>query len=64
MMLLKFPDLESIFKQLDVEKEVMYTKIVIKLPRSRGDSGALYLQSAIAGVMTSLELICVRLCPW
>ena len=34
----------------------MYTDIVIKLPRSRGDSGALYLQSAIAGVMIGLEL--------
>ena len=30
------------------------TKIVIKLPRSRGDSGALYLQSAPAGVMPCL----------
>ena len=39
----------------------MYTDIVIKLPRSRGDSGALYLQSAIAGVMTSLGLILARL---
>ena len=26
-------------------------KFVIKFPRSRGDSGALYLQSATAGVM-------------
>ena len=35
----------------------MYTRIVIKFPRSRGDSGALYLQSATAGVMTGLELL-------
>ena len=39
----------------------MYTYIVtnwefIKFLRSRGDSGALYLQSATAGVMVSLEL--------
>ena len=34
----------------------MYTDVVIKLPRSRGDSGALYLQSATAGVMTGPEL--------
>ena len=26
-------------------------KFVIKFPRSRGDSGALYLQSALAGVI-------------
>ena len=35
----------------------MYTLRVIKFPCSRGVSGALYLQSAIAGVMTGLELI-------
>ena len=35
----------------------MYTCIVIKFPRSRGDSGALYLQSATAGVMADLELV-------
>ena len=28
------------------------TGTVIKFPRSRGDSGALYLQSALAGVMS------------
>ena len=39
----------------------MYTDIVIKLPRSRGDSGALYLQSAIAGVMAGPGLISVGL---
>ena len=39
----------------------MYTDVVIKLPRSRGDSGALYLQSAIAGVMAGLELFLARL---
>ena len=35
----------------------MYTSIVTKLPRSRGVSGALYLQSATAGVMAGLELV-------
>ena len=38
----------------------MYTDIVIKFPCSRGDSGALYLQSAIAGVMADLESLHVE----
>ena len=33
----------------------------ITFPRSRGDSGALYLQSAIAGVMTGLESFLAKL---
>ena len=40
---------------------IMYTLRVIKFPCSRGVSGALYLQSAIAGVMTGLELFFARL---
>ena len=41
---------------LDYIYNIMYTDVVIKFPRSRGVSGALYLQSAIAGVMAGLEL--------
>ena len=41
---------------LDYNYNIMYTDVVIKFPRSRGVSGALYLQSAIAGVMADLEL--------
>ena len=36
-------------------------KIVIKFPCSRGDSGALYLQSALAGVMLCLGYATVEL---
>ena len=36
-------------------------KYVIKLPCSRGDSGALYLQSATAGVMPNRGRIAVGL---
>ena len=44
---------------LDKPRFSMYTKqaitkLVIKFPCSRGDSGALYLQSAPAGVMSHL----------
>ena len=39
----------------------MYTNIVIKFPRSRGVSGALYLQSAIAGVLVGLGSFLVGL---
>ena len=41
---------------LDWLNYIMYTNIVIKFPRSRGVSGALNLQSAIAGVLISLGL--------
>ena len=36
-------------------------KFVIKFPRSRGDSGALYLQSATAGVMFCRGYFLVKL---
>ncbi len=35
--------------------------LFIRLPRSRGDSGALYLQSATAGVMAVLGYVSVEL---
>ena len=35
-------------------------KYDIKFPRSRGDSGALYLQSATAGVMVNLGVFFVE----
>ncbi len=34
----------------------MKVKVVFKFPRSRGVSGALYLQSATAGVMPPLRI--------
>ena len=36
---------------------------VLKFPRSRGVSGALYLQSAIAGVISGLRVVHCRVCP-
>ncbi len=38
-----------------------YYNYVIKFPCSRGVSGALYLQSAIAGVMVDFGVLLVRL---
>ena len=37
---------------------------VIKFPHSRGVSGALYLQSATAGVMSLPRALCCRAAPW
>ena len=38
-------------------------EFVIKFPRSRGVSGALYLQSAIAGVISEPRVVHCRVCP-
>ena len=46
---------------LDYNYNIMYTDVVIKFPRSRGVSGDLYLQSAIAGVMAGLGMNSVGL---
>ena len=48
-------------QKLDVTTSLEYTNYVLKFPCSRGVSGALNLQSAIAGVMAGLGLNSVGL---